>query len=317
MSSHPSEFGETARLWAIRVQDPSFGEWDRFTDWLESDPAHLAAYEAALDEAAWAASIYASAPRTPVIGARTVHASALPVPRRRWLPMAAAVVVLTAGWLMYGRSGAEEIVTGAGEHRTIALADGSRIILNGATRISFDPGSPRQVELAAGEALFEVHHDASDPFVVEVGDTRLVDVGTVFNVVSEGGALDLAVSHGAVDYQPGRGAIRVSAGEALSRAALKAEPVMRKVDPHAVGGWRLHQLQFDNAPLGRVAHELGRNIGVTIEAGAGSQDLHFTGTLAIEGTPEQVFARAGPLLGVRFAAQGDAWRMIPDHGPTP
>ncbi len=315
MSSHPSEFGETARLWAIRVQDPSFGEWDRFTEWLEGNPAHLAAYEAALDDAAWAATLYAAAPRTPGMPAR--EAPLAPV-RRRWLPMAAAAAVaLAGGWLMLDRSGGEEIVTAAGEHRTIALADGSRIILNGGTRISFDPDSPRQVELAAGEALFEVRHDASDPFVVTAGDTRLVDVGTVFNVVREDGVLDLAVSHGAVDYQPGRSAIRVSAGEALSRSGLKAEPVLRKVDPNSVGGWRSHQLQFANAPLSRVAHDLGRNIGVSIQAGGGSEDLHFTGTLAIEGTPEQVFARAGPLLGVRFASMGGAWRMIPDHGPTP
>ncbi len=314
MSSHPSEFGETARAWAIRVQDPSFGEWDRFTEWLEGNPAHLAAYEAALDDAAWAASLYASVPRSVVL-APSMPASH---PRRRWLAMtAAAAVALVGGWVVLDRSGGQEVVTAAGEHRTIALADGSRIILNGGTRISFDPDEPRHVELAAGEALFEVRHDEGDPFIVTVGDTRLVDVGTVFNVVREDGALDLAVSHGAVDYQPGRGMIRVSAGEALSRAGLKAEPMLRKVDPKAVGSWRVHQLQFDNAPLERVAHELGRNVGLRIQTGGGSEGLHFTGTLAIEGTPQQVFARAGPLLGVRFAAEGDAWRMIPDHGPTP
>ena len=41
---------EEARLWAIRLRDPAFAGWDAFTAWLEADPAHNDAYEAALDE---------------------------------------------------------------------------------------------------------------------------------------------------------------------------------------------------------------------------------------------------------------------------
>lgn len=49
MATHQSELTEAARLWAIRVADPGFGDWDGLTKWLESDPAHLAAYEAAVE----------------------------------------------------------------------------------------------------------------------------------------------------------------------------------------------------------------------------------------------------------------------------
>jgi ferric-dicitrate binding protein FerR (iron transport regulator) len=56
MPTHPSEVNEAARRWAIRVGDPAFDDWDALTAWLEADTAHLAAYEAAIDGADWAAA---------------------------------------------------------------------------------------------------------------------------------------------------------------------------------------------------------------------------------------------------------------------
>jgi transmembrane sensor len=41
MSAQHLELEEAARLWAIRVQDPAFADWDGFTEWLERDRAHL------------------------------------------------------------------------------------------------------------------------------------------------------------------------------------------------------------------------------------------------------------------------------------
>ncbi|NIJ36031.1 ferric-dicitrate binding protein FerR (iron transport regulator) [Sphingopyxis panaciterrae] len=63
MTTHPSIFSEAARLWAMRVADPSFDDWDGLTRWLETSPAHLAAYEAASDADQWAAEILAGETR--------------------------------------------------------------------------------------------------------------------------------------------------------------------------------------------------------------------------------------------------------------
>jgi len=66
----------------------------------------------------------------------------------------------------------------------VDLPDGSKIALNANTSLSFiDKGSERYVKLN-GEALFEVVHDETKPFVIETGGLKVVDVGTVFNVKS-------------------------------------------------------------------------------------------------------------------------------------
>lgn len=59
MTTHQSELTEAARLWAMRVADPGFGDWDGLTQWLESSPSHLAAYEAAVESDEWAAATLA------------------------------------------------------------------------------------------------------------------------------------------------------------------------------------------------------------------------------------------------------------------
>lgn len=305
---------DEARLWVIRAHDPAFTGWDEFTGWLERDARHLAAYEAALDDDSAMAGLLAS---TPVVrgAARPARVMTAHIPRRRALfAIAASVVAVVGAWAIFQPGGGEEIITAPGERRTVQLADGSRIILNGGTRIVLDPGEARHVELAAGEALFEVRHDASDPFVVMVGDTQLLDAGTVFNVQSENGTIDVAVAHGAVIYQPGKKQIRLDAGSALHRQDADGQPVLRKAQPQAIGSWQAGILHYDNAPLDVVARDIGRNVGVTIGLGAGAEKMRFNGTLAVGGPSAEVLARIGPLLGVSFTPDGSAWIMTPANG---
>lgn len=305
---------EDARLWAIRVADPLFADWESFTAWLEADPAHNAAYEAALDEHAKVDAIF-DVPATPAWH----HA---PEPRRtpRWrMPAVAAGVAMLAvggGWLALDGPAGREYVTAPGERRSIELADGSRIILNGGTRLTLDGN--REVAMADGEALFDIRHDERDPFVVTTADgTRLVDVGTVFNVVDRGGALDVSVAEGAVVYRGGGNEVRLDAGEMLSRADANAAPVKRTVDPAVVGTWRTGYLQFADTPLSEVASDLSRNLGRPVGVEDAVATRRFSGTIMLDGGPDAVMARVAPLLDVRMEKRGDGWTMIPVNGARP
>jgi transmembrane sensor len=310
MSAQDRDIQEAARLWAIRVQQPAFDDWTGFTEWLERDPSHLAAYDRVLDDEAWGEALLSTAP--------AVEPEAQPV-RRWWLAgsaAAAAAIAMVGGWAVFDRDApAQQIATAPGEHRTIELADGSRMALNGATRVTIDPDTPRHVVLKQGEARFDVRHDASDPFVVLSGGARLVDAGTVFNVVQDGDALEVAVAEGAVIYQPGPGEVRLAPGDTLKRPGRGAKPVLAKASPQAIGSWATGELYYDNPALDQVARDLTRSIGRPVRSAAGTRRIRFTGTLVLRGTPEEVVARAGPLLGVTFVVDGEGWTMSPAHGP--
>ena len=321
MNTHAygGDIGEEARRWILATHDPSFDGWDRLGEWLEQSPIHLVAYNDALDLDDWASEVLSLPPVNDdeADDAGNVIEFAPPARNRRWflgVGMAAAIVAVMGGWTVMNQINSMQVITAPGQRQTVQLADGSSIILNGGTTIRYDKHHPREVELAAGEALFDVHHDASDPFVVMAGKTRLVDAGTVFNVHSDDGMIDVAVAHGAVIYEPGKADIRLDAGQALYRSARNAEPVLRKAEIETVGEWQRDHLQFDNAPLDTVARDLERNTGIEVRSDPALERLRFTGSLTVSGSPADVFARVGPLLGVRFVADGSAWKMVPANG---
>lgn len=320
MTEKESDVMDAARLWMIRVNDPGFDNWDDLSAWLEANPQHLAAYESALEEDSWAAELKLADKRAPGAVSGTTGGPAAPARRRPWLAFGGAIAAALAGigtWTTLSNApGGTEVVTAPGEHMSIALSDGTRIALNGDTRIAYDPERPRMVTIERGEALFEVHHDAEHPFVVMAGETRLIDAGTVFNVVHDGGALEVGVAEGAVIFDAARQPIRLEPGDAVVRPSPNAKPELRKADPTSIGSWREGLLLYDNAALAAVARDLSRSIGKPVRLSPGTEPLRYSGTIATEGTPQEVMARAAPLLGVRVSENSDNWELMPSDGSS-
>ncbi len=161
------ESEEQAISWVIRLRDAGAEEWEAFTRWLEADPSHLAAYEEAAMADLEAEALPSRRPR-PILPAEA------PLPSRRvgrrtfvgWGVAAALVGAIGVAALQPGEN-LYAVATGAGEQRMVALADGSRIHLNGSTRLVLDRDNARFARLDEGEALFSVVHDDSRPFQVE------------------------------------------------------------------------------------------------------------------------------------------------------
>lgn len=330
MTSENSQVMDTARAWMLRIDDPAFEGWDDFTIWLEADPAHLEAYDAAVEEDAWAADavrqtqeLWRPAPApAPVEDDHRVAAAggggvlAFTRPRQVWGGAIAASLVAAMVWTtMFREPDMTEISTAPGEHRSIALSDGSRIEVNGNSLVTYDPEDPRRITLARGEALFEVDHDAANPFIVTVGETRLIDAGTIFNVVNDGDALDVAVAEGVVIYDHGEDEVRLEPGDRLMRSMPGAKVEVVRADPGSIGTWRQGMLHYDNAPLREIARDLSRAVGKPVRVAAGAGDQRFTGSLAVAGRERDMLKSAGALLGVTMTETEDMWEMKPGDGP--
>lgn len=77
-----------------------------------------------------------------------------------------------------------EFATGKGEKREFTLPDSTRVHLNAGSRLSIRPGFgnvDRSVYLT-GEALFDVAHNESLPFIVHLNNYDVKVLGTLFNV---------------------------------------------------------------------------------------------------------------------------------------
>jgi transmembrane sensor len=186
---------------------------------------------------------------------------------------ASLILVLVGGIITWRYLERGVYATEAGEGRTVTLADGSRIELNGRTRLRVSYSDhERDIALLEGQALFQVAKDKSRPFIVNTGTAQVRAVGTAFDVHKEGAETTVTVLEGTVSVlsmtrAPAESStttggaapdLFVTAGE----QAVVTPEGSRK--PHAanvaaVTAWTRGQLEFDETPLTQVAEEFNRS----------------------------------------------------------
>lgn len=305
-----------AVAWHLRLRDATDADWDGFVRWLEGDPARSDAYDRVESSHA------AMAPDAFVAEASQGHPVAAndETPsgswwRGRWAigltAFAAAILVaFIALPMLSSRPDLYEVATGPGQQREVAIADGSSATLNGGTRLVLDRNDPRHAELVSGEAAFTVRHDADRPFTVVVGDHRVQDVGTRFNLIRDRGDLSVEVIEGAVIYDPDGAAVTLSAGQTLF-ASGGARPVVGRADPGGMAGWRHGQLNYAGAAMNRVTSDVSRTLGVPVAIAPGLANQPFTGSIRIQRDRAATVADLASSVGLRARRAGPGWVIEP------
>jgi transmembrane sensor len=201
-----------------------------------------------------------------------------PLARVRWAVAAALALAVGASTQLWPIGGGAETVTryaaGRAERRVIRLADGSTVTLGARTtlKVSFTRDR-RRLALEGGEAMFQVAHDRSRPFVVQTPFGAVTAVGTAFEVAIGRRSADVAVTDGtvrvtvAVDERDegtpvaklARKGERVAFGTLAQNGARmgfisQAEPV--GIDDAAA--WTRGQLVFHGEPLDEVIEIVNR-----------------------------------------------------------
>lgn len=200
-TSANSEIRTAAQQWFARLLAPDCSDFERatFNRWRAADPQHEAAYREV--EAVWERS--ASMHEDPAIAAALKEALRPPMrrstPRRRswWAAFATAasvavgVVLLLRVFAPPENIPAVRYATVLGEQRTIALADGSQVVLDTNTELLVQLGErERNLTLQHGQVDFKVRHDTDRPFVVHAGGGSVTATGTQFQVrVTDDGSM--------------------------------------------------------------------------------------------------------------------------------
>jgi transmembrane sensor len=279
--------------WFVRLQaDAALEDWTAFQGWLEADPAHAAAYDAV--EALWidledAPVAEGAAPFAADNVVPLRRRDAAPRSARRWVwtglvTAAAAAAVVVAVLPQLTRPTFTDYVTQRGETREVALADGSRLTLGGATRLRVSlTRSQRDVTLIDGEASFDVAHMENRPFVVAVADRQVRVLGTEFNILSHDQRLAVTVRRGLVSVSGGQdGAVRLTKGQQLIHGQGSAASQVRATDPDAAFAWKSGKLVYRETPLGEVVADLNRYVATPIRVDPGAASVKVSGVLLVD-----------------------------------
>jgi len=280
---------DEARRWVVKLDELTPMESKRLERWLKESEENRQAIAVARRE--WQSLEFLTQLRNgrvgdPWVAKRRVRRNRN---RRYALPLAAAAAVtamaIAIGWSLLPDSGyVAEYYTAVGEQQEVSLPDGSSIILNTDTRLNVQySDEQRNIFLDAGEAHFEVAHDASRPFVVITDMGAVRAVGTAFTVYVHEEQAEVTVTDGIVEIS--------NAPENLIAALPPAElpesragPVqtlakgynatlsdtiesVAEVDTEVLErklSWQYGMLEFVNTPLGDVIDEIGRYTSRTL-----------------------------------------------------
>ena len=158
--------------------------------------------------------------------------------------------------------------------------------MNGASKLSVKlTARQRTVRMAEGEASFDVAHNAARPFVVRVGEVRVRDIGTEFNIRRDSDSTTVSVRKGVVEVAPvasGAPALRLTPGRQLVDPDGPTAADIREVPADQAFAWQSGQLIYRGQDLSSVAEDLSRRFATPIRVEGAAASLPFSGVLVLD-----------------------------------
>ncbi len=219
--------------------------------------------------------------------------------RRRRMATGGAVcmllLLLTAGWLQnpsWIENFSADQVSARGERRVVALADGSKVLLDADSAFRVDiTAEHRRVHLLRGGAFFDVVSSAT-PFIVETEAGNVRVLGTQFDVRLLDNSAVVTLARGSVavssNGQPQATIIKPGQQVAFSEQGVETPT---KVDLQDAMGWHAGRFTFYRARLADVVREVGRyRQGRIIMPSATLAEQRVTGSFSLADTDKALDA---------------------------
>jgi Fe2+-dicitrate sensor, membrane component len=192
---------------------------------------------------------------------------------RYWQSIAAVALVCFAvgTWYIFNENDSLiTITTEAGQVKNIYLPDNTLIAMAENSTVIYDSEiygkGQRDVEMK-GKAFFQVQRDERAPFSVKTTATKVVVLGTSFQLKENNGETELYVASGKVDFSSiggNEGAVILTEGmSAIYNDISKAANVVDIKSSNALS-WRTKILHFDNTPIDRVIKDIEEYYSVSI-----------------------------------------------------
>ncbi len=163
-----------------------------------------------------------------------------------------------------------QTIANPAEVTTILLPDGSTVKINASSTLKY----PKQFSdgnrtlTLSGEAFFDVIHDTAHPFVVEVNNLEIVDVGTSFNISAYPGKekVEVNVTTGSVmlrDKNNKEEALLVAGAHGKRMTKNGKIEISNGLTPNYIS-WINKEISFHHTPLSTVFEELENIYHVSI-----------------------------------------------------
>ena len=171
------------------------------------------------------------------------------------------------------------ITTPRGGEFKVTLSDGSMVMLNAGSKLTFPTGfrGPERKVYVEGEAFFRVAKNADKPFIVQVGGNEIKVLGTQFNVSSypETGGVETTLVEGSVSFSNAEGANVVLKPNQQALSAY-GDLSLKDVPAADFNAWTKGEFLFNDVPVSVVMQKLARWYNVEVQpASLPSKNLYM------------------------------------------
>lgn len=217
--------------------------------------------------------------------ARSLQIGAQPVakPVRLWLKVAATVsvvILLGLGAYWWDKKDIVSYATAYGQIETYTLPDGSTVVLNANSSLTYQQDTLHRNVWLEGEGFFEVVHTEDDKkFIVHTRGPEVEVLGTVFYVNNRESQVKVVLNSGRVAVHNEKQSMDMVPGELVAYQEETQQLNKQLTDPAIHSAWKDNLLIFDQTPLIKIAQLLKDHYGYTVTfENQTLQEVAFTGT---------------------------------------
>lgn len=171
-----------------------------------------------------------------------------------------------------------------GEKTDVTLPDGTRIVINSASGISYrsDFNKKERAVTLYGEAYFDVPRNAAKPFVVTCGELQVKVLGTGFGITAydDDRTISVVLDHGEIALAAPGQALIMEPDERATYDKFTKTLRMERVDAKEYTGWMDDRLRFENETFANIVKVISRTHNTEIVfADPVLASQRFTGTI--------------------------------------
>jgi transmembrane sensor len=295
---------KAAAVWHARLEDQAtIAHSDQFRDWITKEDNKAAWKRVAgvlhlLDDQREASELL----ELRAAAWRRAHSLGTSKPKafRFYLAgaAAAAAIIMIGAFSVWPAPKPIVYQTAMGQTQVIILSDQSRVILDSSSAVIVTQYSrkSRALTLSKGRAHFDVVHDPNRPFSVQVGDERVVDIGTSFNVEKLNTKIVVTLTQGSVKVEPGPGKGGADTPELLLVAGQEltlnrnGDPTITRIDLDAANAWQRGQIVFSDESLTEAAERVNRYLATPLKIDPAIAGMKISGVFNVRQLGEFVGA---------------------------
>ena len=183
----------------------------------------------------------------------------------RRLPLAYGLIILMLSPLAYDAFSEKQVITSAAEEKSVLLADGTEVILNSKSELTYNRNYNRynrSVHLV-GEAYFNVKK-GNIPFNVLTPHGRISVLGTSFNIRTRNDGFEVGVNNGEVQVSNENSLLHLSKGQLIDVKSEFISSNILQIPTDQYPDWLNRKFYCNETTLESLCLEIERTFDIKV-----------------------------------------------------